>query len=403
MNTAVAAMLIAGCLCAGATMAKPHQPIDSVDALDEQIQVTLTYLANGEIDQARLLARQIAWRFPDFALGKLIWAELESSSAFRDVLVAPSMAIERNVSELLLEAQRRLSMSTMGDHMPSEVIQLGTDVSDLVVVDLARSTLFQYEVVQKQSVPIRQHYVGSGEAGFGKLREGDLKTPLGVYSITSFIDDAALPDLYGSGALTLDYPNPLDTYLERTGYGIWLHGVPSRQISRTPYSSEGCVTMSNKHLTRIANELDILGTRVILTDTTAPISQSQRKELQNIFRQLFTTYQAAWLQGDVRQLSSLYSNADELQTRLASGHDGLMKVGLSETPTYQQAFARIQSQDITVIRHPQLLEHLPDGLELYVMSSHFGANKQYQITIYWSVDADGQWRVLTDSVQNEAL
>ena len=394
--------------------AKPHEPIDSIDALDTQIRVTLEYLGRGEIAQARLLARQIAWRFPDFSLGQLISAELESSSAFRDVLIAPHMPVERNVSELLLEAQRRLSMSTKAA-TPTDVIQLGSDLSDLVVVDLPGSTLYQYEVVNRQAVLIRRHYIGSGEAGFGKRYEGDLKTPLGVYSITSFLSDRALPDLYGSGALTLNYPNALDTYLNRTGYGIWLHGVLPTQLSRTPYSSEGCVTMSNEHLTRLANELDVSGTRVVLTNTPAtatesPISRREREQLRQTFRTLFADYRQAWLDGNMAELTHLYSDTDELQNRLASRHQGLMRVSNqtadithNDSTPYQQAFARIDAGDITILQHPDLSHQKLTQSRPIVLSAVFGARDEYRITIYWAQDEYGQWRVLTDFVESEAL
>jgi len=51
------------------------------EAMDTQIVATLAALEEGDIKLARLLARQLAWRFPESQLGQLIHADLESAAA----------------------------------------------------------------------------------------------------------------------------------------------------------------------------------------------------------------------------------------------------------------------------------------------------------------------------------
>lgn len=408
--------------------ARPHQAINSIDALDEQISASLEFLAAGNIPQAQLLARQMAWRFPDFALGQLIHAELESASAFQDILISDHLPMARNVSELLLEAQRRLAAGrnqssgeltgkVSHENLPGNVIQIGEHLSQLLVVDLQASVLYQYETNKQQPVLVRQHYVGSGEAGFGKRLEGDLKTPLGVYTITGFRSDSSLPDLYGAGALTLDYPNTLDQYLGRTGYGIWLHGVPSRQLSRTPYSSEGCVTMSNEHMSRLSAELDPSSARVILTNDATPLDNEVRKTVQNTFRNLFTQYQRAWMSGDETQLLSLYSDRDQVLDLLASGNNGLIRVGNSSIEgtlpdankqnfahtLYQQAFSTIRPEQLSIFSHPDVAGSDLANSAGYVVTAVFGNENEYQITMYWARGADAQWQVLTETIEGTGL
>lgn len=413
-------------MIASTAVAKPHQAIDSVDALDKQISVSLELLAEGNILAAQLLTRQMAWRFPDFALGQLIHAELESVSAFQDVRISDHLPIARNVSELLLEAKRRLaaarveatndqSTQIIQENLPGNVIQIGEHLSQLLVVDLQTSVLYHYETANQQSVLVRQHYVGSGEAGFGKRLEGDLKTPLGVYTITGFRSDSSLPDLYGSGALTLDYPNTLDQYLGRTGYGIWLHGVPSNQRSRTPYSSEGCVTMSNEHMSRLSSDINASNARVILTNDATPLDNKARGVLQKLFRQRFAEYQRAWISGEEKQLLSLYSDPNQLLDMLASGKNGLMRVnaqagnkpdGIEHNfarSMYQQAFSAIRPEHLSIFSHPDVIgdgETITAGM---ITNAIFGEENEYQITTYWTEGTDGQWRVLTETVEGIGL
>ena len=434
-------ILIVLILGASNTFAKPHQALNSVEALDQQIEATLVYLSEGKIAQARLLARQMAWRFPDFALGQLIYADLSSASAFKDVSIAEHMPMDRNVTELLLEAQRRLNAAKgnaakvnvakgyatntelpprdiQNPKWPASLIQAGKHLSQLVVADLNSSMLYSWQLDQQHSSLVHQHYIGSGEGGFGKQLEGDLKTPLGVYTINGFLSDASLPDLYGAGALTLDYPNTLDQYLGRTGYGIWLHGVPSKQLSRTPYSSEGCVTMSNQHLQRLAGELDPSSTRVILTDTVAALDSTQRDTLANQFQRLFEHYQKAWIEGSEKQLMSLYADQLYLRQRLDSGFGtgsspmrkvtgGTTTLGALgqqfESSLFWQAFSQIQSEDVSIFLNPELHTEPPGDSSTVIIDAIFGSASEYQITTYWSQNNVGQWQVLTETVSTSGL
>ena len=424
-------ILIVLILGAHNAFARPHQALDSVEALDEQIEACLVYLSQGNFGQARLLARQMAWRFPDFALGQLIYAELSAVSAFKDVSIAEHLPMDRNVTELLLEAQRRLnatrgnsadkrlpSTDVQSPQWPGNLIQAGKHLSQLVVADLNSSVLYTWQLNQQHSTLVHQHYIGSGEGGFGKQLEGDLKTPLGVYTINGFLADASLPDLYGAGALTLDYPNTLDKYLGRTGYGIWLHGVPSNQLSRTPYSSEGCVTMSNQHLQRLAGELDPSSTRVILTDTVAALDSTHRDALADQFQRLFKHYQQAWIEGSENQLMSLYTDQLYLRQRLDSGagtgSNPLRKVTSSTVPSgaagrqfesslFWQAFSQIEAEDVSIFLNPELDTEQPSDSSTVIIDALFGTASEYQITTYWSQNEAGQWQVLTETVSDSGL
>lgn len=91
-----------------------------------------------------------------------------------------------------------------------------------------------------------------GKEGYGKSTEGDKRTPIGVYRITSFLNKSQLTDFYGDGAYPLDYPNANDKLNARTGHGIWLHGLPQGVDSRPARDSDGCVVIDNPTLNTLA-------------------------------------------------------------------------------------------------------------------------------------------------------
>jgi len=106
-------------------------------------------------------------------------------------LSAPLLDTTENYStglvNLLLEAQARAQQISTTQTLPSEnapfndvpaeIIQVGKHINHIVLVDLASSTLFLFDTTTSIPTLIKQHYISSGETGFGKLNEGDLKSP----------------------------------------------------------------------------------------------------------------------------------------------------------------------------------------------------------------------------------
>ena len=81
----------------------------------------------------------------------------------------------------------------------------------------------------------------TGKVRGDKQKQGDLKTPEGIYFIEKRLSQGLDYDLYGNLAFTLNYPNPIDRIQGKTGYGIWIHG---RGHTITDYETRGCVAMN---------------------------------------------------------------------------------------------------------------------------------------------------------------
>jgi len=269
------------------------QRIDRVTAL------ALVAIGDDNLDQARALMRDLVDDYPDYHLGQLLLAELHAAHvSLPSALQNPSY--KQPLLELLLEASARQNSRydlavpvTSIEHHPTSLIKVGSDVTHLIQVNLEDGLQTVFAVEQRQLEPLWRQYIGYGSGGFGKRVEGDLKTPLGVYRINGYRDDKSLPELYGVGALMLDYPNLADRFAKRTGSGIWLHGVPRHSRSRGPLSSEGCVIMGNDYIETLSHELATHSTLVALS-SHADRSQT-RMELAPL--------KAAFLQWRTLQLS----------------------------------------------------------------------------------------------------
>src|SRR5258708_11690335 len=122
---------------------------------------------------------------------------------------------------------------------------------------MRRARLYLYQNDSGRPLLVAGYYVRSGKNGPLKVREGDEKTPIGVYHVTARLPQQKLSDFYGSGAFPINYPNEWDRIQGRNGHGIWLHGTPSDTYSRPPRSSNGCVVPANSHLEPLARNLHV--------------------------------------------------------------------------------------------------------------------------------------------------
>lgn len=248
---------------------EPDGPSDAIAAKDPETLVRQIYkhLGEGERAQALATARSLSKQFPSFQLGQLLYADLLNISSQQPVQGADleaegqSSALRR-LEELLLEAKRRMtrpSPEALQGQIPASVAVLAAQQPFIAAVDASRSRLYWFanrtgSDGKLKLELLRESYVSVGINGLGKVKEGDGKTPIGVYFIQKNLPGATLPDLFGVGALTLNYPNAVDAMRNKTGSGIWLHGTPSAQYSRAPEATDGCVVLSNpemEHLLRL--------------------------------------------------------------------------------------------------------------------------------------------------------
>ena len=148
---------------------------------------------------------------------------------------------------------------------PAGVLELAPATRYLLWVELEQGRLNVLENLGDAGVVLRKRIpVSIGKQGIGKRQEGDNKTPIGIYRLQSFLDDAGLDDYYGIGAYPLSYPNALDMLQSHTGHGIWLHGLPKQAQQRPFLSSEGCIVIDNQSLQALASEIGP-GTAIVLS------------------------------------------------------------------------------------------------------------------------------------------
>ncbi|MDC0894875.1 L,D-transpeptidase family protein [Pseudomonadales bacterium] len=181
-----------------------------------------------------------------------------------------------------------------GQGMPEGLIYDDQDSPYLFWAELGAGILHLLERTEtgyyftRSSVPI-----SIGKAGFGKKVEGDLKTPVGIYKITSFLTDDQLTDKYGTGAYPLNYPNNWDRIKQRTGHGIWLHGLPKGVIERPLLDSDGCVVVSNAVLDNFKAYIKTGESTFVLSEKLDWLSQ-EAQQYPNDLIMVLNEWQKDW-------------------------------------------------------------------------------------------------------------
>lgn len=278
------------------------------------------HLGEGERAQALATARHLSIQFPNFQLGQLLYADLLNISSHPPVqgddLDADAQASGlRRLEDLLLEAKRRLTRpapQALQGQVPQSLAYLAAGQPYIAAVDASRSRLYWFinrtgaDGLLKLEL-LKETYISVGINGVGKIKEGDGKTPIGVYFIQKNLPGSTLPDLFGSGALTLNYPNAVDAMRNKTGSGIWLHGTPSAQYSRAPEATDGCVVLSNPEMEELLRLPGSRMTPVIIADKLDWVPAGQVSEVYTHFKPRLDQWLADRQSADADQLKTHYS------------------------------------------------------------------------------------------------
>lgn len=385
------------CIVAGvpAFAQNPRQPAlvaPDAESVDAEIMLIAVYkeLGANNLRAALEKADRLVEAFPTFRLGHLIRGDLLMMQTRPVKSLGPATGPKEPLAELRAEAAARLRFLRERPNpnlVPRQVLQLRDDQKHVLLVDAKRSRLFVYENKGGQLKFVNDYYVSQGKYGVHKLREGDQKTPVGVYYITAHVPGARLPDFYGPGALPINYPNEWDKLHGRGGSGIWLHGTPSDSYSRPPLSSDGCVVLTNPDLQVLTKAVEIGRTPVVISESIDFISKARWEQERRLAERLVDDWRR-----DVESLSSARVKSNYSRHFKSDRGDGL-----NTWFSKQQYFLRgarkmkVELREATHFYYPgeDNLLVTTFTMELSSGKAHASMRKRQ----YWAKDAE-QWKIV---------
>ena len=273
--------------------------------------------------------------------------------------------------------------------MPVYLLEVPDSVTDILIADTSAATMHRFVRSDEGIVLQDQRYMSIGQAGAGKEKAWDRKTPLGVYFITESLDTSKLHDKYGVAAFPLDYPNAWDRFNKRTGYGIWLHGVDHKNPQRPPLDTDGCLSLPNDELLRLVDHLQPLVTPVIVARQLEWASPAELDALRLEFRLALDMWRQSLAQGDLISYLSLY--ADDFIYRDMSRADwASYKLGVFEA----RQLAGVALDNVMLVADPEVKDLYLSRFTQILMTDNGPVTTTKRL--YWRRSADNKWQIVSE-------
>lgn len=332
---------------------------------------------------------------PNFRLGYFIKGDLLMASAGAPAAFDAKQSTSEAVANLRDEARVRLTRYFDGPPpgtLPSALMQLSPQQAHVILVDSSKSRLYVFRNVDGKPEYVTDFYVTSGKNGMDKEKEGDAKTPIGVYRITSTIPKSKLADIYGPGAFPLNYPNEVDKKMGRHGSGIWLHGTPSTTYSRPPRASDGCVVLTNDDFGKISQWIEPGVTPVVITEGVEWQSPEQWQQGRERFAGELAKWKSDWESLDVEAYLSHYSRDFH-----ADGKSWQSWVANKRRVNTGKSYVKVKLSNVSIFEYPMAPGYLPFVMVTFdqdYKSSNTGTRMKKRQ--YWQLE-DGAWKIVYES------
>jgi murein L,D-transpeptidase YafK len=329
--TLAAAIAAAALTPSSTTLALGNRPLSSatggllgspgssaLNAPEALLAQTLIAIAGAQFDIALTEIDKVLKQHPNFRLAHLVKGDLLMARArpINGIGAAPGAPADR-IADLREEVRARLvrhQQERPFNRVPSNLLQLTPDQKHVFVVDDSKYTLYVFENDNGTPRYVADYYATIGRNGSEKLREGDKKTPLGVYHVTGNLPReqltktyGSLSELYGDGAFPINYPNEWDRRRGRTGRGIWLHGVPFDTYSRPRQASDGCVALTNEDLLAISKRVQVGVTPVIIAQGVDWVDADAAKSTRASLQRSLDEWRRDWESRDTERYLRHYS------------------------------------------------------------------------------------------------
>lgn len=374
-------------LCCAVMFSTSVWPADSGEKISLDI---LQHLEKGELTKAKELGQKAEKAYPNFKWIQLLNADIQSIEMGLPTRVVNVQGTgEYSLKSLRKENQLRWQhylYPPPKNSLPNTLLMTPKAYKHFILVSLTQHRLYLFENKNTGLTLLNNLYVGIGKAGYGKEREGDKKTPLGIYKITQYKSKDELPDLYGNGAFVLNYPNLWDAAHKKTGSGIWLHGVPKSLYNRPPQSSRGCITMTNTLVDSLKDNIDLNKTLVITTTDIEWLAKNKIKERQTTLLNALEDWRLDW--ESLNTINYLKHYSPHFQNRrknYAQWVEHKTRVNNRKT------FIKVSLSDISIIKSAGAAQAYAVSFKQHYRSN--GMSSHVKKTQLWQ-QQNGTWKII---------
>ena len=358
---------------------------------EQSLLDTIKEIQSLDHDQALNSTRNLIKQYPQSRLGHMLYADLLLAKAEPLTEIGSGIEIDRAIQDFKYEIQQRWQEDNSPAHQnlyPENILFLAEDQPYVILIDQQSSRIYVYRNDGGNLQLVADYFITIGLKGYGKQKRGDQKTPIGIYHVTRYIDGSELPDLYGEGAFPINYPNAWDLRKQRTGDGIWIHGTPSYTYNRSPWASNGCISVSNPDFLQIDHYIEPgMKTPVIFADKVNWISREQWLAKRQQAVQVLSSWLIDWESLDQEKYSRHYSRS-ELD---AYGRDFESWDGHKRWVNRNKNWIEVEYSKLNIFNYPGEDNLLLMQFEQNYRSNNFSIESSKEL--YWQT-TDAQWQIV---------
>jgi murein L,D-transpeptidase YafK len=361
---------------------------------EPQLLRILDEIENNRLDGALEKTEALLRQYPNFRLAHLIKGDLLLArgmplSTFGNAKDAPRESLNDLREEIVARLNANRGRPATADSVPRYLLQMRSDQKYAIVIDTQKARLYLYQNdLSAGGRPrfVADYYISYGKLGADKRREGDKKTPTGVYHVTSSLEPRSVGEFYGNGAFPINYPNEWDKRQGRNGHGIWLHGTPPDTFSRPPKASDGCVVLSNADLDALAKNLQIGLTPVIISNSIEWLSFDDWQSERAALNKEIEAWRSSWESRDVDHYLKHYSR------KFAAGNQTFEQFAKQKRQVNAgKEWIKVKLSNVSMFRDPGKDELVVVTFEQDYRSSNL--NNRMKKRQYW-IREDGNWKII---------
>jgi len=282
------------------------------------------------------------------------------------------------------------AVTVRAEPAPAWLLKLPESTPTVFVAEASASAFHRFDRTAHGVQKIRQDYMSIGQAGIGKERSGDRRTPLGIYFVTEQLDTTRLHEKYGPTAFPLDYPNAWDRRMGRSGDGIWVHGVDADGGVRPPLDTDGCIALPNDRLLELEQDFAPNVTPVLIAEELVWVDADTLSDVRTGLESAVGDWVASLESGDLFTWLALYDESFE--------HWGMNKAEWSafslETQA-ERAISKVTASELLLLGDPA-----EEGLYFSRFRLEISEGDERKVIsmrrMYWRRSESGAFRIIAE-------
>jgi len=288
------------------------------------------------------------------------------------------------------------------DFLPIQTLELGNYFSHHVLIAEKRThQIHLFENNNGKAKLVKSFQIATGKISGDKLKEGDFKTPEGIYFFNDFMTKKELikkvgkeAKIYGAGAFISNYPNEIDKIYHKKGSGIWLHSTNDETRIDKGLDSRGCVVMNNKDLIEISRYIELHKTPFIITQDLQYLKNETHELLKKELDIFLESWVSAWKNKDIDAFMSHYD----------AEHFIDIKGSFFKFKKYKSSVFSMDGNPKIEVTHVSILNEknyaVITFIQNYQSSSLSDIGKK---ELYVKKNIDGKWQILRETWSSDGI